>query len=637
MRLTHQLILLIVTLLIFVLMGTLFISIKSSQEYLSQQLQTQTQETTMALGLKLSPALLSGDKVLARTITHAIFDRGYYQHVLLKNMEGELISDRTLPVIVEGVPQWFVDMITIQAPVGETIIQDKWKQLAILRLVAHTGHVYHELWQITVSNITWLLLLGVFSFLILSGIIQLVMRPLYAVAKQADEISLQNFSFRPTIPKIPELRQLVLAMNNMAEKVEFFLSEQTKRINKLRTKIYNDKTTGLLNRNGLEVHLNELLENKSESIAGEILLIRVEGLEQVNQEFGYEKGDQYLNLFVEHINNLSDDEWELARLNGKDFILLVLGHNLEGLSGLCEQFQKSVTDKIQELEFYIAGINFQSGQKWGELLSLADITLSQALKSTAKWHVLSSYQEKTIPRLTATQWREKLLLNIDEDAISLKSQTCFASSNDELHHEILLQSEHLGVALPTMAVLSIAQRCNLSKQLDRYVLQKVIELMSASNIRYAVNVTLSSLADMSLLDWIEKFLRDKGINKDRLVLEINEQNVQNQRESLVFALKNMNSKGLSFAFDGVGVSETIFSDMAGMLPCYIKMDGRFSLDIEDNLDHQAMVENIIILAKTIAVPVIAMHVESSESQNILFNLGVDGVQGYYLSKPINVI
>lgn len=636
MRLTHQLTLFIVTLLIFVLMGTLYISIKSSREYLVQQLQTQTQETTISLALKLSPILLKKDKVLARVMAHAIFDNGHYQQVTITNMLGESIVERKIPIVVEGVPQWFVELIPIKPPVGETIIQEKWKQLATLRLVAHTGYAYSELWQVAVSSLSLLLLLGVISFFILWGIIKIIMRPLSEVEKQANEISQQNFSFRPALPKTPELRKFVLVMNNMAEKVERFISEQTKRVNDLRTKIYTDKTTNLMNRAGLEVHLNDLLKNRSEEVEGDLLLLHVQGLELVNEKEGYKQGNNLLKQMVSQLQIINDNDWELARLNGKDFIILLKGYDMGGLSALCERVQKFVSEKIPSLQFYVAGTTYQSGQKWIELLSLADIALSQALKSPQCWHALSSNQEKALPLLTATQWREKLLSNMDNESIMLHSQTCFAANKIELHKEILLRSEHQGEALPISTIISIAHRCHLTEQLDRYVIQKVFKIMETTSTTYSVNIMPASLMKRSFLEWIEKSLKERNINKERLILEISEHGLQHQREIMISVLRDMSSKKLSFAFDGVGANNVIFSELGGILPRYIKMDGRYSIDIESNPEHQSIVENILLLAKTISAPVIAMHVESQQSQDILFKLGVDGVQGYFPAKPENL-
>lgn len=636
MRLTHQLNLLIVTLFIFVLLGMFYISVNSSREYLLQQLQTQTQDVATALSLKLAPALLVKDDVLVAVTVRAIFDGSHYKSVAIKKMTGETIFEQDIPVVVKGVPAWFVNAITIKSPEAEAVIQNKWQQLASLRIVAHPGHAYAELWQVAVSSLSWLLILGVIAFSALWGIIQVVLRPLHAVEKQAERISQQNFTCRPRLPKTPELRQLVMAMNSMAEKIEHFLLKQTQRANRLRETLYHDKATGLLNRNGFETRLSDLLQNKSESMHGNLLLIRVDGLELVNQQNGYAHGDLLLKQFVARLQSKKKNAWELARISGKDFVVLVLGQNLEGLDVLCEEVQQLSSQDCSELGFYTAGISFESGQQWPALLSLADAALSHALKAPSRWSALTSAEEKALPRLSATQWREKILSDIENNNIILRSQICVNGSKQELHREVLLLAEHQGTALPTAVVFSIAHRCELAEALDRYVLRKTLKLLADTSLTYAVNITPTSLLQASFVNWLVSSLRESDIDPQRLILEIKEQSLLQQRELILDALKAMGSRKLCFAFDGVAASQIVFSELDGIVPRYIKMDGRYSLLVESNSDQQNMVESIVLLAHTKSIPVIAQHVETKESKQALFELGVDGVQGYYSAKPINI-
>lgn len=636
MRLTHQLNLFIITLLIFVLLGMFYINVNSSRDYLLREMQSQTQDAATILAVKLAPSLQAKDDVLMAVTASAIFDRGHYQSVVIKTMAGATLYEQTIPVVVEGVPSWFVNLLTIESPVGTGIIQDKWQQLASLRLVAHPGHAYAELWNVAVSSLSWLLVLGVIAFSVLWGIIQVVLRPLHAVEKQAGQISQQNFSYRPRLPKTPELRELVMAMNSMAEKIEHFLLEQTRRANRLREKIYHDKTTGLLNRNGFEMRVNDLLQNKSESIQGYLLLIRLEGLEQVNEQRGYEHGNVLLKQFVKQLQVVSKNEWELARMSGKDFIVLVPGYHSENIEVVCEQTQLFISDSQAELGFYTAAISFESGQSWPDLLSLADTALSHALKSSTRWSVLTSSEVQSLPRLSATEWREKLLDDIESNAIILRSQICVDADKQELHREILLLTEYNGTALPTAVVLSIAQRYGLAEALDRYVLRKVIALLSTTSLSYAVNITPVSLIQSSFLSWLASSLRQHGIEPQRLILEIKEQSLLQHRDLMVDALKEMGSRKLYFAFDGVGAEKIIFSELEGIVPKYIKLDGHYSLAIDSNADHQSMVENILLLAHTKSIAVIAQHVETREAKQALLKLGVDGVQGYYSAKPINI-
>ena len=636
MRLTHQLNLLIAILLVLVLLGTLYISIKSSRDYLLKQLHSQTQESADSLAIKLTGVLTNKDTVLANVTAQGFFDHNHYQSLKINLSSGKEVFDVAVPIKVEKVPQWFISLIPINMPVVKAIVENNWKQLANIELIAHPGYAYRELWNVAFSNFIWLSFLAVLSYLVLWSILKIILRPLRNVEDQANAIANKNFSIRPLPPKTPEFKQLVLVMNHMAEKIEGFLSGQAKRINRLRKQVYIDQTTGVLNRNGFEIHLNDLLQNKSELLYGYLILINTEGLEAVNQSQSFQQGNQLLQAFVKRLQQDKEAGWEIARLSGKDFVLVVTDHSLITLDALCQRIASVAIDPTEQLHFYVAGIEFESGQKWQQLMSLADTALSQALKSEHQWYALTESHKKSIPTLTASQWREKLVNDLESSALGLREQVCVGADNTVLHHEILLHGVYQDKPLPTTAILSIAQRCDLVEQIDRYVLEKVMQRMRGTSVRYAVNISATSLLNTLFLNWLENRFTEYELDKNRLILELNEQSLIKQYDILVIVIRRAIERGLHFAFDNVGSGDVIFSGLNGLIPDYIKVAGRYSVRIDTNNENQNLVENILLLARALSIPAIAQHVETAEAQQKLVSLGIDGLQGYHIAKPFEI-
>ena len=56
-------------------------------------------------------------------------------------------------------------------------------------------------------------------------------------------------------------------------------------------------------------------------------------------------------------------------------------------------------------------------------------------------------------------------------------------------------------------------------------------------------------------------------------------------------------------------------------------------NIDKNIKDYAVVKNIILFAKDADMKTIAEYVHSKEVFNKLIDLGVDYMQGYYISKP----
>ncbi|MEI2420088.1 EAL domain-containing protein, partial [Arthrospira platensis SPKY2] len=69
---------------------------------------------------------------------------------------------------------------------------------------------------------------------------------------------------------------------------------------------------------------------------------------------------------------------------------------------------------------------------------------------------------------------------------------------------------------------------------------------------------------------------------------------------------------------------------------YIKIDGNFVRNIAANHVHQCMVDAIHRVGCAMGIRMIAEHVESRQSLELLEKIGVEYVQGYHIAAPAPV-
>jgi hypothetical protein len=81
MYLRLQLYLLIGCLSIFSFITAVYNNVSNMRSYLNEQLSSHVQGAAHSLGLSISPYINEEDLVIAQTMTNAIFDSGYYQHI----------------------------------------------------------------------------------------------------------------------------------------------------------------------------------------------------------------------------------------------------------------------------------------------------------------------------------------------------------------------------------------------------------------------------------------------------------------------------------------------------------------------------------------------------------------------------
>src|SRR5690554_4680118 len=75
-------------LLLLLLLGTLSSNLYNLRQYMQAQLQSHAQDAATSLGLSLSTAVDARDLAVAGSVINAIYDSGYYQRIVLSDLDG---------------------------------------------------------------------------------------------------------------------------------------------------------------------------------------------------------------------------------------------------------------------------------------------------------------------------------------------------------------------------------------------------------------------------------------------------------------------------------------------------------------------------------------------------------------------
>ena len=91
--------------------------------------------------------------------------------------------------------------------------------------------------------------------------------------------------------------------------------------------------------------------------------------------------------------------------------------------------------------------------------------------------------------------------------------------------------------------------------------------------------------------------------------------------------------GCRFALDDFGSGIGSFSNLKNLALDYLKIDGVYTHDLEEDGVNREMISAMVKLARTLDFRVVAEQVEDQASFEALRTLGVDFVQGYVVEKP----
>lgn len=643
MSLRRQLIIIISALLMVLFVATLTMSTGNMRSYIASQLESHAQDAATSLGLSLQPYFVKGDVATMETMVNAIFDSGYYRSIVISDSSGKTLIKREREVKIDGVPQWFVSAVPLEAPTMSSIISAGWKPGGQLSVSSHPGYAYIELWKNVTETFWWFSGALLVSIFLTVMVLHFVLSPLRAVEKQALAIAQRQFPVQKNLPWTRELRTVVIAMNKMSAKVERIITEQAQTAEKMRKQAFEDPLTGLGNRRNFDLHLDFMVSSKDEVAYGALIILQIDNFAEYNKKHGYEAGDSLLKEVGEILHEQTKDlrNATVARIGGAEFAILVADTTVEDAEGLGKLISYGLGQvKAEGMERGLGhiGIGYYSVDlSASSLLSQADMALRHAMtKGPNAWHL---YEDEALSKTdvkSASDWGSVIEDVIENKSVSLLFQKAQSiQSGKSIHYEALARiSRSDGSLVPAAVFMPMVEKLKLTTPVDKILVEKLIETASADKSgNYSINLFSHSAHSEEFIDWLVNRLSKNLSVARRIAFELSEYGAIFHCDEFKSATDRISSTGANVILDNFGSSSTSFGYLRDLRLKYLKLDGSYIKDLAENMDNQLFVKAITEIAHGLDIEVIAKSVENQEELDALKDLNVDGAQGYFIAKP----
>ena len=185
----------------------------------------------------------------------------------------------------------------------------------------------------------------------------------------------------------------------------------------------------------------------------------------------------------------------------------------------------------------------------------------------------------------------------------------------------------------------IAEQSGLIVPIGEWVLRQACETAVAwhkagHNIRIAVNVSGAQFYQSDLVAYVQKTLKETGLDPRSLELEVTESVFMDDVNQTVETLKQLHGLGLELAIDDFGTGYSSLSYLRQFPIDRLKIDQSFIRNALNDQDDASIAKTIIGLGRSLNLKVIAEGVETKDHEDFLRTEGCDEVQGYRYSRPI---
>ena len=632
MTLFKQIALALSLLLITILTTVLVINFQSANKSVQERLYEDAKNTASSLSLSLGTA--QGDLSVMSTMINANFDSGTYHYISLVDVDDEILYERKSEVQQLDVPQWFLNMFDIEAPLASANVSAGWSQVGLLNVQSDVSYAYTQLYTISKNLLILFGIISAVGLLLLNLLLAAILKPLKEVQRQAEAVIQNEFILQEKIPYTKEFKDVVLGMNNMVSKVKSMFDKANEELKRQKEKEYIDPTTKLKNRKYLIDKLPQYLKIDANYKTGVSIMIAFSGMIEANEKIGHKKVDTlYKNLADMFLDeSKSFKEAIVSRMNGTEFALFLPNATDEKslilANTILERSKKMIREEeLQEDKTFLSiGLyEYNHKESISSLLAQSDTALAQAKLQKENIYLINADEITEVMGKEA--WRDVIVDAIKNNKFEFISWLVVDSKAKQIAHHVL--SIRLVANKETTysyaQFMAIANQIGMSNDIYSSVLQQLFKNPDASlknttcSLRLPYDFLLLSTSYDELSKLIKKYMHKLPF---KLIIEMPDKLVNSNSELI---------NDYKMLFDKYGVDMGIFefigdcadyNYLQDMRPVYIKAESDYFLS-----QNEQSLNALKQITDTIDISLIATSVMSEETLKDLQRKEIDIIQG----------
>lgn len=431
------------------------------------------------------------------------------------------------------------------------------------------------------------------------------------------------------------------------------ITQKKKNQQKIEYQAHNDFLTGLYNRMKCESDLRKVIKNAvKDGTTGAVMFIDLDNFKHINDGLGHQYGDVLLQQVAAGIQGIAGLRGHCYRMGGDEFVIIIEPQLYDQLDRLV----RIISDMFNR-SWYLMGTEYyctmsmgiarfpEHGSDVNELIKKADIAMYEAKKGGKNRYAYYSAgnDSGSIKQLDIENNMRQAVASECDEFIVFYQPVVDAVTRECVSCEALIRwnSKALGFMAPG-EFIPLAEYLGLITSIGDFILEEACRQCKDWNehgfpdFRININLSVVQLMQKDVVDNVKKILDRTGVNPHNIVLEITESFAINDMERVMNIVKGLRRLGPKIALDDFGTGYSSLNYIKQLPLDIIKVDKTFIDDIVDDDYAKAFVKLIVELSKTIGTKICVEGVESREQYEVLSQIGVDYIQGYYFGKPVPV-
>jgi len=429
---------------------------------------------------------------------------------------------------------------------------------------------------------------------------------------------------------------------------------------------FNDPITDLPTRIIFEDRVSQAMaySSRDENILA-VAILSVDMFSRINNTLGQVVGDEFLKAVGQRLKTIlrrSDTVASmvapgqagpsLSRIHDDEFALLLTGlDSVDSLTYIIKRVQDKFSGKlaVADNELYVTttiGISLypDDGASAQTLIENARSAQKHARSMVGKNNYQFFSQEINQKIIEQMQLEIDMHNAIDKNQFRIIYQPKFEAKTENIDSmESLVRWDHpeKGLVTPNLFIPA-AEKTGLVVDIGIWCLKAVCKQikqwvdMGATDLRVSVNISAVEFVNDNFVASIKQILKDNELDASHLELEVTETTVMSDLNKSVKIIDDLRFLGVTVTLDDFGTGYSSFNYLAHLNFDWIKIDKNFLVDAIKHDRSKTLYGGMVTMAHEIGLKVVAEGIENQPEYNYVRKLGVDEMQGYLLSKPLDV-
>ena len=410
-----------------------------------------------------------------------------------------------------------------------------------------------------------------------------------------------------------------------------------------------EPAAGLMRRPELLESLAERLATPSPGGMRCLALVRIDKFGALERVVGATASEEVLNEVARLLKETLHPKEVAGRFGGVRFLALLERGNEHDINAWSERLLGRVQRHVMRIGDKSVSVTCTIGLSvvspgHADLDAVIQDAIEAARKGAARGgnQSIGSDRADNDSRVMSydTVWVKHIKAALMENRFRLVQQPIASLQGDDpgMFDVLVRMIDQQGREVLPSEFMAAASRNDLMKNIDRWVVGASLSFAAQKKPACLfVRLSRESARDEAFLEWLDNHLRTSRAEPPRLCFQVTEEGAASHVPEVKRLASALRERHFRFALESFGSGR----DSTGMLESvpldFVKIDGTLVQGLSGDPQLQQNVRLLVEAARRKGIQTIAERVEDANTMAVLWQIGVQYIQGYFVNQPEEVV